>query len=288
MKALVVGAKGNLGQDLVLAFRKAGHDVTGADREDLDVTDAASVRSFVSGGGFDAVVNAVAWNDVDGAEDPAKRPLAWALNVDAPRVLAEASNASGAAFVHYSTDYVFEGMKEEGYREDDEAKPISAYGASKLAGERAVAETGGRWYVCRLSKIFGRPGVSATSKPGFLAIMHRLAREKPELSIVDDEVGSPSYTVDIAEATVKLLTEAFPPGIYHLVNEGPGVTWYGFAEEFFGLAGVTTPRKPVPASLFPKPAQRPKSARLLNTTFPPLRSRAEALKAFIDTDPEMR
>jgi len=286
MKVIIFGAKGNLGQDLVEVFASAGHQVTAVDREDIDITDAPAVRRRIGDGGFDAVINAAAWNNVDGAEDPANRPAVWALNAEAPGVMAEAAKAAGAAFIHYSTDYVFEGDKPEGYREDDETRPVSVYGESKLAGERSALAAAGRAYVCRLSKIFGRPGSSGLSKPSFVSVMVNLAKTKPELAIVDEEVGSPTYTQDIAAATLKLLEEKFEPGIYHLINEGPGVTWYGFAEEFFGLLGVKTLRRPVSSALFPKPARRPKFARLLNTKFPPLRSRLEALQAFLAGRPE--
>ncbi len=286
MKVLVVGAKGNLGQDLVRVFADAGFEVVAADREELDVTDHDAVAAKVAAGGFGAVVNAVAYNNVDGAEEPANWPVAWALNAVAPRTLAQAARDAGAAFVHCSTDYVFAGDRPEGYAEDDEPGPISRYGETKLAGERAVADVGGRWYVCRLSKIFGRPGSSAASKPSFVSVMTKLAKTKPELAIVDEEVGMPTYTRDVAEATLRLVTEPFAPGVYHLVNEGPGVTWYGFAEEFFGILGVTVPRRPVSSAEFPKPAKRPKFAALRNTKFPKLRSRVDALKAYFREAPD--
>ena len=250
------------------------------DRETLDATDASAVRSAIAAGGYGVVVNSTAFNNVDAAEDPANADAVRALNVEAPGVMAEAAKAADAAFVHYSSDYVFEGEKPEGYAEDDEPNPVSAYGRSKLDGERAVSAAGGRWYVCRTSKLYGQPGSSKSSKPSFVAVMTNLAKTKPELSIVDEEVGMPTYTADLAEATVALVTGSYEPGIYHLVNEGPGVTWYGFAGEFFGLQGIATPRKPVPMSAFPRPAKRPRFAALRNTKFPPLRTRIEALKAF--------
>ncbi|HTM68952.1 MAG TPA: dTDP-4-dehydrorhamnose reductase [Candidatus Binatia bacterium] len=280
MKVLILGAKGNLGQDLVRAFGTAGCEVDAFDREQLDITDAAAVRARIAAGGYGAVVNAAAYNNVDAAEDPANAGVVRALNVDAPGVMAEAARDAGAAFVHYSSDYVFEGEKPEGYAEDDEPNPVSAYGRSKLDGERVVAAAGGAWYVVRTSKLYGIPGTSAASKPSFVTVMTNLAKTKPELSIVDEEVGMPTYTADLAAATVRLVSETFKPGIYHLVNEGPGVTWYGFAGEFFGLQGIATPRKPVPMSAFPRPAKRPRFAALRNTKFPPLRPRIEALKAF--------
>jgi dTDP-4-dehydrorhamnose reductase len=107
-----------------------------------------------------------------------------------------------------------------------------------------------------------------------------LAKTKPSLSIVDEEVGMPTYTADLADATVRLVTGEYAPGTYHLVNDGPGVTWFGFAEEFFGMLGIHTPRKPVPMSAFPRPARRPLHAALRNTRFPPLRTRSDALKAY--------
>jgi len=285
MKVLIFGAQGNLGQDLAAVFAAAGHEVVALDREDLDVLDAAAMRRRILDERPDAVLNAVAWNDVDGAEDPAKRLFAFRLNADVPGLMAAASAEAGAAFVHYSTDYVFAGTKPGGYAEDDAPDPISAYGESKLAGEKAAQAAGGRVFVCRLSKIFGAPGSSGLSKPSFVSVMVKLARTKPELAIVDEEVGCPTYTADIAAATARLLAGGFAPGIYHLVNAGPGVTWYGFAEEFFGLLGVKTPRRPVSSAQFPKPARRPKFAALLNTKFPPLRGRIEALQAFFSDHP---
>jgi dTDP-4-dehydrorhamnose reductase len=284
MKILILGSQGNLGQDLVSVFSAAGHDVVGCDRDELDVTDRVAARAMI-GRGFSAVINAVAYNNVDGAEDPANRPIAWKLNAEVPGELAQACREAGATFVHYSTDYVFAGDKPEGYTESDIPTPISAYGESKCAGEQAVVAAGGKWYVCRLSKIYGKPGPSKLSKPSFVSVMVGLAKTKPELTIVDEEVGSPTYTRDVATATLRLLTEQFPPGIYHLVNEGPGVTWYGFAEEFFTLLGIKTPRKPVTSAAFPKPAKRPPFAALKNTKFPPLRTRLEALKAFFQDCP---
>jgi len=286
MNVLILGSRGNLGQDLVSVFSEAGHEVVGCDRDELDVTDHAAVRTMI-GRGFSAVINAVAYNNVDGAEDPANRPVAWSLNAEVPGELARACREAGATLVHYSTDYVFAGDKPEGYAEDDAPAPISRYGESKLAGEQAVAAAGGQWYVCRLSKIFGRPGPSQLSKPSFVSVMVGLARTKPALTIVDEEVGCPTYTRDVATATLRLLDGLYPPGIYHLVNEGPGVTWYGFAEEFFGLLGIRTPRTPVTSAAFPKPARRPPFAALRNTKFPPLRSRLDALRAFfLDCPPQ--
>lgn len=283
MRILVIGADGALGQDLMDAFRAAGHEPEGSTRSELDVTDPKAVHGTILGGSYDAVVNATAYNNVDGAETPEGREVAFAVNAAAPGAMARACRDAGIPFVHYSTDYVFAGDKPEGYTENDEPDPINAYGESKAAGERAVLDSGADAFVCRTSKLFGRPGAAEGSKPSFVSIMLKLAKEKPELVIVDEEVGMPTFTKDIASATVRLLDEGSAPGIYHFVNEGPGVTWFGFAEEIFGIAGVATPRKPVSSEMFPKPAKRPKFGALKNTKFPPFRSRADALAEFLGT-----
>jgi dTDP-4-dehydrorhamnose reductase len=287
MRVLIIGSRGNLGQELVRVFKQADHDVIAIDRETLDITDRVEVRSHVLSGNYEIIINAAAWNDVDGAEELANRDLVWELNAAVPGRLAQLAKETNATFVHYSTDYVFAGTQPKGYTEEDRPQPISAYGESKLAGEVAIKAMGGRFFICRLSKLYGRPGSSPAAKPSFVSIMLRLAAEKPVLSIVDEEIGCPTYTRDVAASTLKLLSGNFSPGIYHLINEGSGVTWYAFAEEFFKLLNITTPRQPVTSAAFPKPARRPAFARLKNTKFPPLRSRSEALRAFFNEYPEI-
>ncbi len=283
MKILLAGASGNLGQDIVRVFRAAGHEVVETDRGQLDITDAAAVVRVIDEVHPDIVINTAAYNAVDKVEDPAVYPIAFAINATGPKNLAEACAARSILFVHYSTDYVFAGDKPEGYTEDDVPHPISKYGETKAAGEDFVRAAGGAWYIVRLSKIFGTPGISDVAKPSFVSLMLRLAKEKPSLSIVDEEVGMPTYTNDIAEATLRMVTTGTPPGVYHVVNEGAGVTWYQFAEEIFGIAGVTTPRTPVPSSAFPRAAHVPKFAMLRNTKLPKLRPRIDALRAFLST-----
>lgn len=281
MKVLLTGANGNLGGQIATVFRGAGHEVIATDRGELDITNNEDVRRKVREVQPDAIINAAAYNLVDKVEDPEVYPLAYAINALGPKHLAEAAREQGCVFLHYSTDYVFAGDKPEGYTEDDATAPISKYGETKALGEAFVHAAGGTSYVCRLSKIFGPKGTSDAAKPGFVDVMLRLAKEKPELKIVDEEVGMPTYTKDIAEQTLWMLTQHVAPGVYHIVNEGEGVTWYGFAEEFFALAGVTTPRTPVTSKEFPRAAKLPKFAMLRNTKLPKLRSRKEALQEFI-------
>jgi dTDP-4-dehydrorhamnose reductase len=282
MKVLVIGATGMLGQDLVKVFLAAGHDVVSAHRPRLDIAQADSVEKVFNEETPDLVVNAAAYNFVDLVEDPTVYPLAYAINVTGPKNLAEAAAKRNIPFVHYSTDYVFSGEKVAGYTEDDQPQPISKYGETKYLGEQAVQAAGGKWFVIRVTKLFGTPGTSADSKQSFVSLMLRLAAEKPELKIVNEQVGLPTYTPDVARATLALVTGTWASGIYHFVNEGVGVTPYGFAEEIFALKGVRTPRTAVTASAFgAQAAARPNFAVLMNTKFPPLRSREEALRDFL-------
>lgn len=270
-----------LGKDLVSLFEARGHAVIKTDRKDLDITNRNEVLERVRKIGPDLVINAAAYNFVDKIEEPEIFPLAFAVNAEGPRNLAEAASLSGIPFVHYSTDYVFAGNKPEGYSETDPTAPISKYGETKEAGERFVEEVGGQYYICRLSKIFGKPGLSEESKESFVALMLRLAEKMPELNIVHEEVGSPGYTPDIAKATLELLNGQYEPGIYHIVNEGAGVTWYEFANEVFESARVDVKSNPVTSAEFPKPAARPKFAALVNNKLPKLRNRKEALREFL-------
>ncbi len=281
MKILLTGAHGNLGSQLLAVFTAAGHDVLATEREELDITDEAAVSSYIAEHQPDVIVNAAAYNLVDKAEDAAVYPIAYAINALGPKYLATAAKSIDALLVHYSTDYVFAGNKIDGYAEDDITNPISKYGETKAAGEKFVIDSGARYLLCRMSKIFGPAGTSSAAKQSFVELITSLAKTKPELRIVNEEVGMPSYTVDIATETLRLITANTPTGIYHLVNPGPGVTWYQFAEEIFALAPSATPRIPVLGSEFPRPAPRPAFAALNNTKLPAMRSRALALKEYI-------
>lgn len=282
MKILVTGANGSLGQDIVDVFEAAGHTVIATDREHIDITDKEMVMNSVRQIAPDVLINTAAYNFVDNVEQEENFGIAYKINAEGPKNLALAAKMQDIPFVHYSTDYVFFGDKPEGYVEVDVPHPISKYGETKFHGEELVKTIGGKYYICRLSKIFGRPGKGENTKESFVHIMLRLAAEKPSLKIVDEEVGCPTYTLDIAHATRELLETHATPGIYHMVNEGEGVTWFAFAEEIFELTGITTPRSPVTSHEFPKPAPRPKFAALQNTKLVKLRTRKEALIAFLN------
>jgi len=274
-RVLVLGAKGTLGGQLMRLYPEA----TGWDREDVDVLDATALRARLDGLGFvpHAVVNCVAFNDVDGAEDRPEQ--AFALNAEFPGRLARWTKEKGVPLVHYSTNYVFDGARGE-YLESDTPAPLSVYGRSKWRGEQLVAENGGRWYVVRTAVIFGPKGESELSKKSFVDIMIDLAAKRTTIEAVADEVNSVTYSADLAAGTRDLLEAAPPAGIYHVSNSG-GASWYDFAREIFRIAGKSTMVLPVPSTRFPRKAKRPARAVLLNTRLSPLRPWREALADFL-------
>ncbi len=274
----IFGGTGNLGGELGKAWQRTGARVFSVSRKECDVTKKESIESFFAMHKPDIVINAAAYNAVDKAEDESER--AFLLNAEAPRLLAQEAKAQGTTFVHVSTDYVFSGNEGE-YTEDAEVMPINVYGNSKLQGEVAVRESNDEAFIVRTSKLFGRQGTSPDAKPSFVTIMTKLALTKPELTIVDEEIGCPTYTADLAEAIVKLGLENYAPGTYHLVNEDEGKTWYGFAQEIFDVLGIAPKMKPVAGDAFPRPAKRPKKIILQNTKGPKLPSRRDALERFL-------
>ncbi len=282
MKIAVLGAKGMLGKDVVRAGEYRGHVMLAFDSRMLDVTNEDAVRKAMHEQHPDAIINCTADNHLDLIEtDDARFASAMRVNGDAPGFLARVARELSLPFVHVSTDYVFAGDNLEGYTEDAVPNPLSRYGKTKLRGEQAVAEEGGEWYVVRTSKTFGEKALSENAKEDVVALMLRLAKIKPELQVVDEEEGCPTFTEDVAEEIISLLEQKRAPGIYHVVNSGSGVTVYGFVQEVFVEAHISTPLIPVARSVFPRPTPCPAHAVLLNTKLPPLRTRHEALKAFL-------
>ena len=275
MKVLIIGSKGMLGQELAKSFAK--FDLTLWDKEEIDITNAEQVKKMIKDLSPDLVINAAAYNAVDDIEE--NYEVAKKVNVDGPINLAKTAGEEGAVFVHYSTDYVFDGQKKEGYFEHDLPSPISRYGESKFLGEE-VLEHNPAGFVIRSSRLFGLPAKSEGAKKSFIELMLKLADEKDELEIVDEEVSNPTYVVDLAEATKDLTTGNYHPGIYHIANEG-GCTWCEFAIEIFSQTKKTVKVKPVPSSRFPRPAKRPAYSSLQNTKFPRMRHWKKALKDFL-------
>jgi dTDP-4-dehydrorhamnose reductase len=268
---LILGARGMLGGQL----RKLYPAATGWDLPEVNVLDFDALRARVDGltPAPGAIINCVAFNDVDLAEDRPEE--AHALNAAFPGALARYAAARGIPLAHFSTNYVFDGARGE-YTESDAPSPLSVYGWSKARGEEAVAAAGGLAYVIRTAVIFGPKGESELSKRSFVDLVLDLASRREVIEAVDDEINSVTYAPDLARATRRLLEEAPEAGIYHLVNDG-AASWYDLAREIFRVTERRVTVVPVPAARFPRKARRPARAVLLNTRRPPLGPWPEAL-----------
>ncbi|HET9103012.1 MAG TPA: dTDP-4-dehydrorhamnose reductase [Solirubrobacteraceae bacterium] len=248
MRILITGAAGMLGHDVRTAAQAAGHEPILLARAELDVTEADAVREAILAARPDAVINCAAWTDVDRAEG--EEAAARAVNGTGAGNVAAAAHASGAFIVHVSTDYVFAGDKRAPYLESDAVAPAGAYGRTKLAGERAVAQAApDRHTVVRTAWLFGAAGRC------FPETILRVARERGELSVVDDQVGSPTYTGHLAPALVALASGALP-GLVHVAADGE-CSWYEFAVAIVNTAGVACEVAPCRTTEFPRPAPRP-------------------------------
>ena len=247
---LVTGAGGMLGTDLVAALTSRGEPVTGMDRASLDVTDAAAVTDAIASGRPDVVVNCAAWTAVDDAE--ASEAQALAVNAGGAANLAAACADLGVRLVQVSTDYVFAGDAGRPYAEDEVPAPRTAYGRTKLAGERAVlGRLPGSGYVVRTAWLYGAHGTN------FVRTMIKLEGQRPTVDVVDDQHGQPTWTVDVARQIIALVHSTAAPGIYHATSSGQ-TTWFGLAREIFGLLGADPARvRPIPSSALPRPAPRP-------------------------------
>jgi dTDP-4-dehydrorhamnose reductase len=251
LRILLTGRNGQVGWELQGALAPLG-ELTALGRAELDLGDAGRIRDAVRTTKPDVVVNAAAYTAVDKAE--AERDLAFAVNAVAPGILADEAKRAGALLVHFSTDYVFDGTKGSPYTETDPTCPINVYGASKLAGERSIAASGCRHLILRTSWVYGPRGNN------FMLTMLRLARERPELRVVDDQVGAPTSSLAIARATAQLLRPG-AGGLYHLSAAGE-TTWCGFARAIFARAGIAMPVLAIRTEDYPTPARRPRNSRL--------------------------
>jgi dTDP-4-dehydrorhamnose reductase len=243
---LIAGAAGMLGRDLQDAL--AGRDVTAVDRSELDITDLAAVQKAVAG--HDVIINAAAYTAVDAAEE--NEAAAYAVNAIGPRNLAIAAAAVGAKLVQISTDYVFDGAGNSPYPEDTEIDPLNAYGRTKAAGEQFVlTENPARSYIVRTAWLYGAHG------PNFGRTMLTLAAGRDTVSVVADQFGQPTWTVDLARQIVTMLDADAPAGIYHGTNAGQ-TNWFGFAKAVFASADLDPERVlPTDGSKFQRPAARP-------------------------------
>ncbi|MFA5925518.1 MAG: dTDP-4-dehydrorhamnose reductase [Parcubacteria group bacterium] len=281
-RIMVIGSHGMLGQDLVKVFEDSqSWEVFAFDRSEIDITSEESLRNKIEEIDPIAVINATGYNAVDRCEsDEIEFELAKKVNGFGPGFLAKIAKEKGIPVVHYSSDYVFDGEKGE-YDENDKPNPISNYARSKFLGEEEIRKNADKFYIIRTSKLFGNPGRSEMSKRSFFDTMMQLAKDNSTLKLVDEERSCFTYTPDLALETKKIIEEAVPFGIYHVVNEGP-CTWYEAAQELFKMAGIEMEIIPVPSSEFPRPAKRPHSSVLRNTKLKPLRNYKDALKEYLN------
>ncbi len=267
-RILIVGAAGQVGVELQRSFSDLG-SITAVDLESVDLADADQTRALVRRVRPGLILNAAAYTAVDRAES--QPDLAMAINATAPRILAEEALQLNALLVHYSTDYVFDGEKQQPWVETDAPNPLSVYGASKLAGEQAIEQAGGRYLIFRTSWVYGPHGNN------FLLTMLRLARERESLSIVNDQFGSPTTSIELAKATRTIaegvLSGRFGSstnwaGLYHTTCSD-STTWFGFAQAIFAGAAALLHIKPpeltpLATKDYPTPARRPRNSVLSN------------------------
>jgi dTDP-4-dehydrorhamnose reductase len=282
---LVTGAGGQLGSDLVSLLRSSGDEVVGMTHADLDIADERAVRRAVDEVWPDIVVNAAAYTAVDKAE--ADEDAAFRVNATGPGVLAIATSGR-ARLVHISTDYVFDGQGRVPYAEDDPTEPQSAYGRTKLAGERAALGVHPDAYVVRTAWVYGAVGSN------FVKTIVALEAKQPTISVVDDQRGAPTWSRDLAYGLVTLGRSSAAPGIYHCTNAGEA-TWYDVARAVFEELGADPSRvQPTTTAAFPRPAPRPAYSVLGNRRWrtagqPLLRPWREALSAaFAEVGPSLR
>ncbi|PER02684.1 dTDP-4-dehydrorhamnose reductase [Bacillus cereus] len=276
MKVLVTGAKGQLGQDVVSLLKEQTWEVFGFGREELNITDEKQVSEKVLLIQPDIIIHTAAYTQVDRAESDEE--AAFKVNAEATKYLAQAAEAVGAKFCYVSTDYVFDGTKGTPYKADDQTNPQTVYGKSKLVGEQYTQEYCSKSYIVRTSWVFGLYGNN------FVKTMLRLAEENKELGIVHDQVGSPTYTTDLARFIISLVqTDKY--GVYHGSNSGV-CSWYEFAKEIFKQSNIEIVVNPIKTEDFPRPAARPKysvldKGMIEENEFESFQNWKEALKDFL-------
>ncbi|MCF2648241.1 MULTISPECIES: dTDP-4-dehydrorhamnose reductase [Bacillaceae] len=252
MKILVTGYSGQLGYDVVLEGKKRGYEMIGVGHKELDITKEEQVQSYVHTVKPDAIIHCAAYTAVDHAEDD--KETCFDVNVNGTKYLAAAAKGMDAKFIYISTDYVFEGTGTEPFTEEDAANPVGYYGLTKYEGEKAVQSLLDKYFIVRISWVFGINGNN------FIKTMLRLAETRDELNVVGDQYGSPTYTFDLAKLLVDMVeTEKY--GVYHASNEG-FTTWADFAKEIFQVAGKKVKVNSITTEEYPTKAVRPKNSRM--------------------------
>ncbi|MBS3200944.1 dTDP-4-dehydrorhamnose reductase [Turicibacter bilis] len=277
MKVLVTGVKGQLGYDVVKELEKRGHQPIGVDRDEMDLMDNAAIRTFIMELKPEAIIHCAAYTAVDKAEEEVE--TCYQINAESVKVISECAKELDVKLIYISTDYVFNGTKEGEYVETDLPNPINVYGASKLKGEQYVQGLLEKYYIVRISWVFGVNGNN------FIKTMRRLGSERDKLNIINDQIGSPTYTADLAPLLVDMM-ETDKYGIYHATNEGT-CSWYEFANEIFKQSGIEVKTNPITTDQYPTAAKRPMNSRMSKAKlkangFSLLPTWKEALKNYLD------
>lgn len=284
MPILILGAKGNLGSQLNIAFAD-DYDTVSWDRDDFDVLDSDTLKAKIRELRPELIINTVAFNAVDKCEDKTGFVQAVDLNVKLVATLADLAIELNAVLIHYSSDYIFSGTEEKQFfLEDETPNPINKYGETKFMGEFELKKRESRglnYYLIRTSKLFGPPGDSEFSKPSFFDVMDNLVSKGSEITVVNEEMSCFTYTPDLARASKRLWELQVPFGIYHLVNEGP-CTWYQALSEFFYLKKINPKLRAIRSEDLLRSARRPKFSVLKNVKLKKMRSFTSALAEYIE------
>ena len=252
MKVLVTGVKGQLGYDVANELEKRGHEAVGTDVEEMDITDAAKVREVLTEENPDAVIHCAAYTAVDAAEENVE--LCRRINAEGTENIARVCSELNCKLLYVSTDYVFNGEGERPWEPDDEREPLNVYGQTKCEGELAVEKYVEKFFIVRIAWVFGVNGKN------FIKTMLRLGKDHDELTVVADQIGSPTYTYDLSRLLVDMI-ESDKYGRYHATNEGL-CSWYEFAVEIFRQAGMDVHVRPVTSEEYPAKAKRPHNSRM--------------------------
>lgn len=269
-KVLVTGADGMLGQDLCPMLEDCGYEVIETDIDNLDITNEIQVNGVLSDVKPDYLIHCAAYTNVDKAEE--EKELAYKINAKGTEYIAKACAKNNITMVYISTDYVFDGKSKEPYEIDDKTNPINEYGKTKLAGELAVKKYCPKHYIVRTSWLYGHHGKN------FVETMISLA-DKEILNVVDDQIGCPTWTMDLSDAIISLIEENADYGTYHACG-GEKTTWYGFAKEIFKKMNLEANLQPCKTEEFPRPATRPQYSVMNNEGL--LRDWKQALEEYIE------
>ncbi|WP_195295629.1 dTDP-4-dehydrorhamnose reductase [Faecalitalea cylindroides] len=257
MKILVTGYKGQLGYDVVNEATSRGIQAIGVDIDEMDITNQEQVNTVIKSGNYDAVVHCAAWTAVDKAEEPELFETVKKVNATGTKYIADVCVELDIPMMYFSTDYVFDGEGTTPWNEYDERHPLNVYGLTKAQGEEFVEKLK-KHFIIRIAWVFGKNGSN------FIKTMLRLGKERGAVSVVNDQVGNPTYTYDLAKLVVDMIqTDKY--GKYHATNSGDFISWYDFACEIFKQAGINVKVTPVDSDQFPAKAKRPKNSRMNQT-----------------------